>query len=222
MARVNRFDDLLRERGIEHVLHFTRLENLAPIFANGIVPRTRHAEFGLNPCINDPDPPADHLDAVSLSVSYFNWPMFRAVRDHFVRTEWAILFIDAGILPGSRCEFYAHNAASGEYLKSMKQNRSLHYFEDMFADTTWRAQYRGPSFRAECNLADNMTTDPQAEILYRGIIDPRDIVGIWVEDADYAAELDAAIDDEPELGTEVFCGPIAPRVTAPYYMAQWG
>lgn len=211
MARGNRFADLLGDRGVEELLHFTQVSNLPSILEHGIVPRSVLDHNNVPYAYSDPWRRDDQLNAISLSVTYFNWEMFRAVRTRLPASEWVVLSIDAMILPGATYRFYPRNAASGEYARSTKSYRNIYAFEDMFEDRSPYGAYKGESYRADSCLLDNMTTDPQAEVLFEGVIEHTDIRGAWVENEDLAKELDRYFIEELKHEIDVIYGPIEPR-----------
>jgi hypothetical protein len=153
----------------------------------------------------------DQLNSISLSVTCFNWEMFKAVRNRLDSSEWVVLAINAMILPGAKCRFYPRNAASGEYSRSQKSFRSINAFEAMFEDRSPSGSFKRSSYRKESNLQSNMTTDPQAEILYEGVIPISEITGAWVEDESLGKELDRYFIEEVGHEIQVPIGPIEPR-----------
>ena len=103
------------------------------------------------------------------------------------------------ILPGAKCRFYPGNAASGEFARSNMSYRSINAFEKMFED------------RTESNLQINMTTNPQAEILFEGIIPISAITDAWVEDEMLGKEIDRFFIEEAQHEIDVLIAPIYPR-----------
>lgn len=134
--------------------------------------------------------------------------MFSAVRKRIDCIDWVVLAIDAMILPGAKCRFYARNAASGEYTSSNKSYRSIYAFEEMFEDRSPYGSFIGSSYRMESNLQNNMTTDSQAEIIYEGAIPLRAITDAWVEDEALGKELDRCFTEEVGHEIDVRIGPI--------------
>lgn len=211
MSSGNRFIDLLRDYQVTELLHFTQVSNLASILEHGLVPRSVLDDKNVDYAWSDPLRLDDQLNSISLSITYFNWEMFKAVRNRLDLSEWAVLAIDPMILPGATCRFYPRNAASGEYSRSQKSFRSIYAFKDMFEDRSPYGSFKGSSYRTESNLQSNMTTDPQAEILYDGIIPISAITGAWVEDGSLGKELDRHFIEEVGQEIDVRIAPIEPR-----------
>jgi len=67
-------------RRIDTLIHFTRLENLAGILADGILPRSAPGGQARRVIFNDGVRIDGHKDAVCLSVSFPNYKMFYKYR----------------------------------------------------------------------------------------------------------------------------------------------
>ncbi|MEW2912305.1 DarT ssDNA thymidine ADP-ribosyltransferase family protein [Leisingera sp. JC11] len=212
--------ELLRDRQVTQLLHFTQVSNLPSILEHGLVPRSILDDNKVNYAWSDPWRLDDQLNSISLSVTCFNWKMFSAVRKRINHADWAVLAIDAMILPGAKCRFYARNAASGEYTRSNKSYRSVFAFEEMFEDRSPYGSFKGSSYRTESNLQSNMTTNPQAEILYEGVIPIHSITEAWVEDETLGTELDRYFVKEVGHEIDVLIGPFEPRHSNRY--TSWG
>jgi hypothetical protein len=149
-------------RRIDAVVHFTRLENLAGICADGLLPRsaleggTRRAVFNDNSRIDG------RRDAVCLSISFPNYKMFYKYRQADLKATWAVLLIRADVLWELDCAFCWANAACSAIsrlpLAVLKDSSSL---TKMFAD---QCEVSGIS-RAACDIPDCYPTNPQAEVL---------------------------------------------------------
>jgi hypothetical protein len=149
-------------RRIDTLVHFTRLENLAGILADGILPRLT-LEGRVGQVIFNDDIRADgHKDAVCLSVSFPNYKMFYKYRLAHQTATWAVLLIRADVLWELDCAFCWANAACSTIsrlpLAILKDSSSL---VKMFAD---RCEVAGIS-RAACDIPDWFPTNPQAELL---------------------------------------------------------
>lgn len=96
---------IVEVRKIEHVLHFTRLENLPYILEFGLRSRSElvGTEFGVYP--SDLDRLDQKDDAVSVSISCYYPRMFDAKRHRAGRFPWAILILQPSILWKYHCLF---------------------------------------------------------------------------------------------------------------------
>jgi hypothetical protein len=135
--------------------------------------------------------------------------------EFFARKVVALLkTVSISAKAASRC------AASGEYSRSQKSFRSIYAFEAMFEDRSPYGSFKGSSYRTESNLQSNMTTDPQAEVLYEGTIPISYIKSAWVEDESLGKELDRHFIEEVGHEIDVLIKPIEPRHSNRY--SNWG
>jgi hypothetical protein len=149
-------------RRIDTLVHFTRLENLASVLADGLVPRSVLEGQARRAIFNDGLRTDGHKDAVCLSVSFPNYKMFYKCRLADQAATWAVLLIRADVLWELDCAFCWVNAACSAIsrlpLAVLKDSSSL---EKMFAD---QCGVSGIS-RAACAIPDCYPTNPQAEVL---------------------------------------------------------
>ncbi|ABQ25481.1 hypothetical protein Gura_1280 [Geotalea uraniireducens Rf4] len=85
-------------RGIAHLIHFTRFENLNSILQHGIRPRQVLDAGGEEYIFNDELRLDGCLDAVSLSISFPNYKMFYPYRCQDYSINWAVLRLKSSIL----------------------------------------------------------------------------------------------------------------------------
>ena len=149
-------------RGIDTLVHFTRLENLAGILTDGILPRLTLERQAKRVIFNDDIRTDRRKDAVCLSVSFPNYKMFYKYRVADQTATWVVLLIRADVLWELDCAFCWANAACSTIsplpLDVLKHPSSL---QKMFAA---QCEVSGIS-RATCAIPDCYATNPQAEVL---------------------------------------------------------
>lgn len=166
--------EIVRQRDITRLFHFTHSDNLSSILENGLLSRSEldDENNGYDYDYNDEDRIDGHPNAICLSISYPNARMFWKYRN-LKPGDWVILEIEPSILWTKNCAFYPTNAASNnvrfEELGSMKGSHAL---SALFSDEVFGIQ------RDE-GLADKYTTDVQAEVLVFESIDPNYIVNTF-------------------------------------------
>ncbi|KAF1017119.1 MAG: hypothetical protein GAK31_00378 [Stenotrophomonas maltophilia] len=167
-----------QQRGVDCLLHFTPLPNLASIVKHGILSREMlcaKGSFGYTSSAHRLD---DNHFATSMSVSAINHGMFAAKRKASRRSDWVVLFLSPEILWTHSCRFYARNSARRE----MRDHRGFlggpWAFEEMFGESTTRV-----GSRAEHELPSFLTTHPDAEVQVLDPISPSLILGAWVSQA---------------------------------------
>lgn len=107
-------ENILRERQIQYLCHFTRLENLESILTHGLIPRADlyNAEFNPNPSLpihsifNDRHRIDGKPNANCLSISFPNSSMFYGLRCSNDTAQWAVIVLSARILIDKKCAFY--------------------------------------------------------------------------------------------------------------------
>lgn len=159
---------LVKKRNITRLIHFTRIENLPSILANGLIGRDCMKRSGVAGICNDGFRFDGYTEAVCLSVSFPNYRMLYKYTTMNPDVNYAILSLNPRILWKNECAFYASNAASRRMRAVSMENRmdSESFFE-MFSEVG----------RSEL-ISGAYTTDPQAEILVFNKIAPHDIESI--------------------------------------------
>lgn len=153
---------ILRYRNISKLVHFTKVDNLENIFENGILSRNILDSNNIEYSYSDPNRLDGKLDYISNSISFPNYKMFYPKRQEDLSVKWAILSIDSSILIDKfDTEFYRMNAASSDLSKCRFEPTSNDALEDMFYP-----EDRVPGLQA------NYTTNPQAEVLIKDVIEP--------------------------------------------------
>lgn len=156
---------ILEKREISSLYHFTKIDNLKSIFDNGIIPRSSLEAGSFS--YTDKFRGDGFLDANCVSISFPQYKMFYRKRGENVSQDWVVIEISTDTVLEKECAFFERNAASREVKKEIIENRKTSTaFEKMFADIE-----EFPP-RADTKLLDKFPTDPQAEILVFGKIEP--------------------------------------------------
>lgn len=167
--RVQVIKSIARDRKIDVLCHFTRLENLPGILQRGLLSRAALEERNLDFCATDSDRRDGCEDAICLSVSFPNYRMFYGKRKEFLSRhlirdfQWVVLLLDARLLWELECIFCQQNASSDSERNLLRQEkRQPEALERMFYDFA-------DIHRLDLNLPRNFPTNPQAEVL---VFDP--------------------------------------------------
>ena len=167
------FKKIVIEKKIESLFHFTTEKNLLSILDNGIVPVNMHVSMNIYSEHNDHQRMDNKLDYSSISISFPNYKLFWNFREIYKNTNWGVLLISPDLLfsESNYFLFYDKNAASGpNNLKSEKELNTFNSFKNMFGP--YKENKDKIVEREELDIPDNYTTNPQAEILVKGIISP--------------------------------------------------
>lgn len=174
-TRSRRIQMFVEARKITELFHFTRVENIPGILSHGLLGRQVILDRKMEHIFNDQYRRDKTLSAVCASISFPNYRMFYKLRKTYSDADWAVLKLDPSILWEIPCAFCASNAASDRVsYKNLEDRQSISalqlMFEDILPDT------ERTSLRIPCSY----TTDPQAEVLILGTVDPRYIISINV------------------------------------------
>jgi hypothetical protein len=165
--------NIVKERQIPYLVHFTQLANLPSILQNGLLCRNAIPD---GVAINDEMRLDGRPNTVSLSVSFPNHRMFYKYRQE-KQGLWCVLALNVSVLWELDCLFCKHNAAdarisclSDAVLSASTALRSM--FEEI----------EGLDGREDQKLKVYDPTDPQAEVLVNQSISPNYIGGIVFSD----------------------------------------
>lgn len=170
MSRKDKIDEILTNREVTTLLHFTQLENLPDIMKNGL--KTKD-DLNESAKCNDEHRLDNHTDTISFSIHHPNDPMFFKYRKQNPKADWCVLAVSASILLEKDALFCNRNAATSTISsKSEDELRSTDALENMFTEIPEVED------REEQYLNKFDPTDVQAEILIKGNIKPSDIYAV--------------------------------------------
>lgn len=170
-------EEIMRQRQIDRLYHFTQAENLENIFRYGIVPRTTLDRRRIQSRYNDDYRYDDCKDAVCTSIEFPNYKMFYKLRQDNPETDWAVLRLNAHILCDFECAFCWTNAGDATmYNEPLEQRMGTKAFLELFGNKPGYPQ------RENLNINDWYPTNPQAEVLVFGIIPIEYIQSVYFEE----------------------------------------
>ena len=164
-GRAREIRGIAKDRQVDVLCHFTRIENLQSILQMGLRGRSHLRRARIPFCTIDFNRIDNCQEAVSLSVSFPNYRMFYSKREFFRKSEgvywsqWVVLLLEARLLWELNCSFCQQNAAheSVRNVPLEKRRNSLE-FENFFYD------FEGVN-RLDLGIPRNYPTNPQAEVL---------------------------------------------------------
>lgn len=169
----------VNEFGIRFLLHFTKASNLANIFSNGILSINELQSNGIFYSWNDCYRYDGCHNASSLSIEYPNYKMFYKYRSLNHTTDWVVLAIRKEVLWEKDCAFCVENAASNSVtqipIELRKGPQAFRRLYDEIPDKPTRQILR---------LHPATPTNPQAEVLVFGHIEPTYIFSVCFENTE--------------------------------------
>lgn len=153
--------EYFKTRGVSELVHFTKVKNLKSIIQNGICSIDEMEARSIEYFGNDEMRLDGHKDAVSLSISFPNYKNYYFIK--FIKEipdEYCVIGVDAAKALSLDCAFFPTNAANS-YCSRLK-------WEDL---STMDALERLFSIdNRDASIPRNFTTDPQAEVMIKGVI----------------------------------------------------
>lgn len=182
----DKIKEAVKKRRIEHLFHFTRIENLQGILQHGLVPVSMQGELGIISIHNDDKRFDQRRDCTSCSVGFPNWQLFYNFQKRDPKIRWAIIRLKTEVLFSPQsinlyCETNAARVLSRD--QDLRKFCSYEAFESMFCDSIKTNENKHIQ-RNALSIVDYMTTDPQAEILISDIIDIKYIDSICFRDVE--------------------------------------
>lgn len=171
-ARSVRLAGRMRDRGVPHLVHFTRIENLASILDHGICPPDTLQRMQQRFRANDLDRYDRQRGATSFSIAHPNEKLFYRWRRSDPASEWVVLLVDPAVIWTRDAAFCSGNAADRRFSsQDLDARRTVEAFDAMFS------HQEGHSSREDQGLRPYDPTDVQAEVLILGVVPPELITG---------------------------------------------
>lgn len=169
-------EEIIRQRGIMHLMHFTRVDNLQSILEYGLIPRAflneEHAAF------NDSYRFDNCENAVCTTIEFPNYKMFYQLRCDNPDTQWAVLRLDAQILTDFDCAFCQVNAGSAaSFTIPLQERKGAEALAKLYAPVVDGVR-RSPLIPA------SYPTSPQAEVLVFDTIPPDYIEAVYFDNTE--------------------------------------
>lgn len=167
---------VIESRGIQHLVHFTRVRNLPSLLDHGLLGRSTIQQRGIDAIIND-QYRFDYLpNAICCSISFPNYRLFYRMRCDHTEDDWAVIRLRPDILWSKRCVFCTTNAATKELAEIDVRDRMNEVaLKAMFAEM------EGRPTRADLGIPAHYPTDPQAEVLVLDPIEQDMIIDILID-----------------------------------------
>ena len=179
--KAQKLADIIEERGITRLIHFTSVDNIDSILKYGIMSVKDMNEFGIKHDFNDTDRLDYVLDGISLSIQNPNSCLLKKFKEKYPNKKFVILVLDPALLyeitDNSKTKLasriYCDYNAAAKITKKNTENIEI-MFPESFVNKTWK--------NTRINKDDDEPTSEQAEILFRETINPKYILEIKEEE----------------------------------------
>lgn len=162
----------VKDRGIDHLVHFTNINNIDNIMRHGLL-NTQDLKEQNIPFIFTDEYKLDGRHGLSLSVQFPNYKMFYSKTNKSPQNDMVVLLLDPELINEKKCLYFYDNAATTE-LKNMSSS-------DLMTDIAWEKMFSDKVdgiLRSELKIPNSFTTNPQAEVICLEPIEPKYIKNI--------------------------------------------
>ena len=179
--------DVIRDRKIKYLFHFTRRDNVFSIASNGLLTVNEMEKRDIKYYLNNPMNNSYRTNSICVTIEYPNSYVLKTIRKDFGE-KLAIIVIDAKILCDRECVFAEHNSRVRAIAQNFNKRNDVAAFENMFSDVIEGVKSNGKPYkynRADLhNKHSYLPTSRQAEIIIKGNIDQSYIRKIMFESSD--------------------------------------
>ncbi len=169
--------ELLKDKNIDTLYHFTQANNLLNIFQHGLLPRKDLEEQNIDSYFNDEYRYDKCKNAICTSIAFPNYKMFYSLRQEDPTIDWAVLKLDTQILCDFDCAYCWTNAGDASiYNTPIEQRMGENAFLGLFEDRN------GYPKRKDLNIPKSYPTNPQAEVLVFGNVPVEYIQAVYFQD----------------------------------------
>lgn len=168
--------ELLKNKNIISVFHFTKLSNLESILKNGILSRKELEQKCIPYEFNDNERFDCMKMATCCSISFPNYKLFYRFQQIYNDENWIVIELSPNILVDLLCVFCKTNAAkkgmTETSINSLKEILNIKHLEELFKNTD-------NVNREVLQIPNSYPTDPQAEVLVLNSINQKYINNIY-------------------------------------------
>lgn len=163
--------EIIKEKEIKELVHFTNMKNLKSILDNGICSQEYMNREKILYVQNDFTRYDDEYDYISVSLSFPNYKMLYNKKNES-KSSYIILSLTPEILLEKECLFLPTNASHHKFRGKLKEYSSFKHFAELFDNSN-------------LDFPKNYAKDPQAEILIKELIEPKYIKCVYLEKNDF-------------------------------------
>lgn len=163
--------NIIKQRKIQNLIHFTKIENLESILTKGLLSRKFLDSNKIKYAFNDNERWDNKISAICLSIEFPNEFLLKKFKEEYINSKWVIILLDIELLNNSCNKYFCNKNAGGasSWLDS-DCSQTFQAFENMFND---KINSRSPARSKQLYIKEYLPTDVQAEILIEDNIQPK-------------------------------------------------
>jgi len=170
IAESENIKQIIQDRKIKKLLHFTRQENIKHIEKHGILSVKKLKEKNIPFKCNDLERWDGLPNFISVSISKINHYLLRQFQQRNEMAKWFLIELSPDFITSKKCYFFNSNAANSKFKNIPKNQLSTpEAFEGMFSN---QILYKDRIFTRN-GIKKNQPTDIQAEICVEEHIEPK-------------------------------------------------
>jgi len=186
MKKKDEILEIIKQRNITQLIHFTNKKNINSIIKNGLLNNDELKRRGLDYISNDPERREKWTYAISLSITNKNSDLYDAFkyRQKLSDNDFTIIKINPMVIVEHECFFCDTNAASHTF-NHYRDNedeigilKSSLMFKKMFKKVVIKHMYNSSGKIIRSKHKPNETTCPGAEICLIGNIPPEKFINL--------------------------------------------
>lgn len=161
--------NIIQQRKIQNLIHFTKFENLESILQNGLLSRQYLDMNNIKYEFNDTSRWDEKTNATCFSVEFANTYLLNKFKELYKDSKWVIISLDINLLYkcNQKC-FCNRNAGGAPNWVNSDKSRNFGAFASMFNENISSSS---PSRSEQLYIKDYLPTDVQAEVLIESKID---------------------------------------------------
>lgn len=163
--------NIIKQRKIQNLIHFTKIENLESILTKGLLSRKFLDSNKIKYAFNDNERWDNKISAICLSIEFPNEFLLKKFKEEYINSKWVIILLDIELLNNSCNKYFCNkNAGGASSWLDCDCSQTFQAFENMFND---KINSRSLARSKQLYIKEYLPTDVQAEILIEDNIQPK-------------------------------------------------
>lgn len=163
--------EIIKQRKIQNLTHFTKIENLESILTNGLLSRKYLDSNKIKHAFNDNERWDNKINATCLSIEFPNEFLLKKFKEKYINAKWVIILLDIKLLNNNCNKYFCNkNAGGASSWLNCDYSQTFHAFESLFNE---KINSKSLARSDQLYIKKYLPTDVQAEILIEDNIQPK-------------------------------------------------